>query len=243
MNIIKKNPIERSVKEIHTIYHFLEQTELMANTTKYGTKKLIYFCSIFMEYVYAANQTHLFKEGDLADSFYVLLQGKLNVVKETQNRCNLKGEDYFLTVYGIFKKGNSDKALKTISANYKTYPILKKDLRNLMNIINLFKYKNLLSRDTEVKEYINFLEKCEITIDNKDKILLSNHIKDSLLSLYLNLLNDRCQSDGKFNENFYSYIKDLDERPVIIYDDEVLVSFTTGKVFGDFALDNRHRVR
>lgn len=74
----RQDPERRSVaKDIDTLIQSLDTIQLFSGLTREQYRKLIYIC---YEKNYPAGHV-LFREGDKADAFYVLMSGELNILR------------------------------------------------------------------------------------------------------------------------------------------------------------------
>ena len=242
---MKKSPKERSSKEIEIIAYFLRKTDLNHSVKSNDCLKLMCFCAINIEYFYAERDSILFKEGDIGDSFYLLLEGNISVYKDTIYSCNMNAEDYLLTLYSMYVKGKMDYINLTISANLKIFQVNKNDIKFFKNIIVLLKYRKLLERGAALEEYKEAFSMYEDEIsDIQTELFKQGGQSKEVINYITSNLNLKCKNDDSINKpEFYNYINDTNLKLVYIHDNQKLVSFSSGKVFGEIAFDNKNRIR
>ena len=186
----------------------------------------------------------LFREGDTADCFYILLKGKLDVLRNSQNSISLTAEDYLLALIELNRKGQKENINKTLNANLEIYPVFKSDLNNLENIIIFLKYKKLMKTNSAIEKFKILFKKYNVkAIDIHIHFYSSEgrEDKNDILKIVLNHLRSKCGNE--FNYKNYKYLYKEVENLIIIHDIDNLVTFTSGKIFGDLALDNRNKLR
>ena len=241
----RKNPKDRNIKDIQIIACMLSNTELKETSKQNDNQKLIYFCAIYVEYVYALSGTVLFTQGDIGNCFYILLKGRLDVYKDSLNSNFLRAEDYLLTLQTMYQKGKTDYINRTITVNFTIFPANYEDLKNIKNIIAYLRCKKLHALSAPIEHYRELINKYEINISEINLGLYSQRAytnEDTILILsYLLAL---CKIEDSTNRpEFYNYIFEKEEKLVHIYDNEKLVSFSNGKVFGEMAFDNKDKIR
>ena len=101
INIIKKPPNVRTMHDVYLIIKFLSETRLgesfrdeYNDDSIYG--KLITFCSLEIKYKKYNKGKRVFNIGDSPDNFYIILNGKVDIIKPLQVRMALTGNEYFL---------------------------------------------------------------------------------------------------------------------------------------------------
>ncbi len=250
---MKKDIETRSIQEIYIISRFLETTDIIKKITndnnEAGNKKfldkLIYFCSMNMTYDRAAKNNLIFKEGDISTDFYVIIQGKLEVQKNTESYVLLNAEEYFRLLKSISDNGYTYLALKTIKANKNSFNIINtdEDINKLFLISFLVRFRYYIKQNFPGKSYITlFKEYCidprlfNLDLENLDRNL------DTKKPLLLNAFRIMFDLYNVSNIDLvqYSYIELTDIRKkIMIYNHETILILNAGDCFGDQTLDTK----
>ena len=153
INLIKKPPKVRTMYDIHLISHYLSKTKLgksfkveFRNDEIYG--KLITFCSIEIKYKRFIKGEKFFNIGDLPDYFYMILNGKVDIIKPLQVKKALTGKEYFLYLMKLLKNRDRYTYDLCIENNERNYVIEKEEEKYFSYIyilINLSKKKQIYS--------------------------------------------------------------------------------------------------
>ena len=239
INLIKKPPKVRTMYDIHLISHYLSKTKLgksfkdeFHNDEIYG--KLITFCSVEIKYKRFIKGEKFFNIGDLPDYFYMILNGKVDIIKPLQVKMALTGNEYFLYLMKLLKNRDRytyDLCIENNELNYVIEKEEEKYLPYIYILINLSKKKtDLLFREiistVNVRPHELGLSEKEASSDsfvrkNIDKIkkFFPYKIKTELVEKYYFITNRSMPKD------------------VIIYQDQIFMSLETDSYFGDSAMD------
>ena len=239
INIIKKPPKVRTMYDIHLISHFLTKTKLgqsfrdeFSNDEIYG--KLITFCSVEIKYKRFIKGDKIFNIGDLPDYFYIILNGKVDIIKPIQVRSSLTGNEYFLYLMKLLKNHDRytyDLCLENNELNY----VIEKDegkyLPYIYILINLAKKKTDLFFK-EILSAIN-IKPSELGLSEKeayDDVFIRKNIDKVKKFFPYKITSDLVEK--------YYFITDHNmTKDVIIYQDQKFMSLETNSHFGDSALD------
>ena len=139
--------------DIHLISHYLSKTKLgksfkdeFHNDEIYG--KLITFCSVEIKYKRFIKGEKFFNIGDLPDYFYMILNGKVDIIKPLQVKKALTGKEYFLYLMKLLKNRDRYTYDLCIENNERNYVIEKEEEKYFSYIyilINLSKKKQIYS--------------------------------------------------------------------------------------------------
>ena len=240
-DIFKIPPEKRTFDDLLTIREYLLKTKLYSyfkseDILEEAIQKLITMCSIEFEYInYNKNDT-IYKSGDIPKNFYLILKGKINVLRPAQKKEVFSGLQYFFYLMDLKNKNELFLMNLSIKENQKVYPILEKDI-NLIPYIYIQYNLNLILEDFEVN-FIDAVQICNLTLEslglNKDieitkdylsknkKLILSHmpNISNKMYSKYIFLFDDIYKKEIQY---FYYKIFDILE---------------PGDFFGDFDLDS-----
>ena len=240
-DIFKIPPEKRTFDDLLTIREYLLKTKLYSyfkseDILEEAIQKLITMCSIEFEYInYNKNDT-IYKSGDIPKNFYLILKGKINVLRPAQKKEVFSGLQYFFYLMDLKNKNELFLMNLSIKENQKVYPILEKDI-NLIPYIYIQYNLNLILEDFEVN-FIDAVQICNLTLESlglnkdieitkdylsKNKKLIVSHmpnISNKMYSKYIFLFDDIYKKEIQY---FYYKIFDILE---------------PGDFFGDFDLDS-----
>ena len=249
--ILQKPHRERNTKDIRIVAYHLEQTELKKKGNgigdSKGQQKLFFFMAINLNYLFLEKGDLLFKQGDRADHFYILLKGRCIVLKDTSYNSVMIAEDYLNFVSKLFNKRKLvDKARETIKNNKSVYPINEKDLPILHIHIFITLLRKLISTNATAKKIQNLFIKYDV---NPTFFSINFNILDNMImrnDYLFNILEKIIQyffGKTTFDFDLYWYVIHEKANDVLISDCTTFLSINTGKVFGEMALDNQTNIR
>ena len=239
INLIKKPPKVRTMYDIHLISHYLSKTKLgksfkdeFRNDEIYG--KLITFCSVEIKYKRFIKGEKFFNIGDLPDYFYMILNGKVDIIKPLQVKMALTGNEYFLYLMKLLKNRDRytyDLCLENNELNYVIEKEEEKYLPYIYILINLSKKKtDLFFR--EIISAVN-LRPHELGLSEKeassDKFVRKNIDKINKFFPY--------KITADLVEKYYFITNRTMPKDVVIYQDQKFMSLETDSYFGDSAID------
>jgi CRP-like cAMP-binding protein len=241
INLMKKPSYLRTMHDIYLIIHCLSKTKLsksfqedFSNNEIYG--KLITFCSMEIKYKKYNKGQKIFNIGDLPDYFYIILNGKVDIIKPIKVKTFLTGNEYFLYLMNLLKNGDRYTYNLSIESNNFNFVIEKEDEKCLPYIyilINLFKKKTDLFFNTILSEANIHPEELGITkTEALDDIFVKKNIDKIKLFFPYKITADLIE---KYYFIFDKYIK----KSVYIYQNQNFLSLETNSHFGDSAMDGR----
>ena len=249
----------RSAEDVTLLNKYLLTTDLVKKLLRGKTDdnnliKVLFFCSLYINYQFLEKDEFIFRQGDVGDKFFIILEGSVNILDHRPYEKNLNGDGYFIHLIDLKRKGDSDLLIKTIQANKSIFPIDEEDLRafKIEGIYMRYKLRNLfrVSSDKKwlkeniykfLKEFL--LEKfmydlpeleekkikngVEITNCFDGKHYIDNEEKKLILS----------KNSQGINLNLYNYMDIKEEKEVKCFDYNIFLTLLKGQFFGDFALD------
>ena len=239
-DIFKIPPEKRTFEDLLTIRNYLLKTKLYSyfkneDILEEAIQKLITMCSVEFEYINYNKNDFIYKSGDIPQNFYLILKGKINVLKPAYKKEIFSGLQYFTYLMDLKKKNESFLMNSSIKENQKVYPIIEKDINLLPYIyiqytLNLilqdfeFDFKEALQISNITLESLGLNKEIEITKDylsQNRKLILSHmpNIPNKIYSKYLFLFDDIYKKEIQ-----YFYFKDF-------------YILESGDFFGDFDLD------
>ena len=239
IRIIKKPTNVRTMLDVYLIMKFLSKTKLgksfrdeFPEEEMYG--KLITFCSMEIKYKKILKGKKVFHIGDTPDNFYIILKGKVDVIKPLEMRTLFTGNEYFLYLMNLLKKHDRYTFYLCIENNYVNYTIEKSEEKYLPYIyISIYLSKK--KSDLSFKEILS-----NVNINPKELGLTEFEVSDDIL-VKKNI--DRIKYFFPYKitadliEKYYFITDKVTKKEVYIYKDEKFLSLESKSYFGDSAID------
>lgn len=234
-------PKKRSLNNLLMIVKYLISTSIgkyfheeFENKAIY--EKLITFCGTEMKYKLFKKGEIIFKIGDLPDYFYIILYGKVDILKPISKKVNLSGYDFFCRLMNLKKQKEDYLINLTIKENRNEF-FIKKDEFDKLPYIFLLKNLDEIQKDNNVNllEVLNLANISfeELNIDptkanNKNYII--DHIKQ-IKKILKNITSSLLIR--------YSFVNDkLTKNEITLFEYEKFLSLETKQHFGDSAMDS-----
>ena len=239
---IKKPPNKRTMLDLYLIVNCLSNTKLGKyfkeefDGNKEVYEKLITFCGVEIQYKKYFSGEKIFNIGDLPDNFYIILQGKIDIVKPQLKKETMTGKNYFCYLMDLLKEGDKYTFNLCIENNKINYIIEREDVELIQYIFVLLNLEKIsLDYQVDFNEVLNIVNippkelglNIEQTFDNKYIRENMDKIKKNIpYSISLDLI-----------EKYYFIVDDNNKSCVIIYNNVKFLSLETNDYFGDAALD------
>ena len=235
-------PEERKMGDLLEIVKFLTTTKLGIYFKENFEKKeifekLITFCGVEMKYKLFKKGETIFRIGDLPDNFYIILLGKVDILKPEQMKSNLTGYQYFSYLMDLKKSKDEHLFKLCIQANRINFRIDYEDIKNLKYI-----YIYIMLEQIYRKKYVDFDKGLNLLdMSFKDFDLYpdqkqSNDIKyiaENIKKIKIYLPNIPITIISK-----YAFFKDTTKtKEVVIYNYSSFLTLDTKSHFGDSAMD------
>lgn len=251
--------------EIFTISSYLQKTKLLnvlQSLITTETDKLLYLASSQVEHKELEKEKILFRIGDQASKFYIVLSGRLGVYKPIASIQKMKIIDYISLLDGLYIKIEYYLLEKIFKANFKILEIknllefekikkfiFKRTLKNLLKetrkseeIFELFKLNNynLEEFNLDKAKFIDLEEKYKVHM-KKVKTIKSERSINNFEDIVFDDWECYCKSILEFNVHESELERNINfnieyEFEIQIY--SLFMYLYPGHYFGDFALDN-----
>ena len=244
---LNKDPLSRKQTDIERIKSFLETTEFATkfrsdNFSAESLDKILIMCAGEMKHTFLERGKILFHIGDIGDSFYIILQGKIAVLQPKQITEQMTGFEFYRHILQLRKNNEMYMLTLTIEANREIVEIDKKDIPVLnlillvMCIQDYFAHVNFIGRTL-----IEILTLCGVEPHFFDGIIdeTNNTVRDPhLLENIEKKIFDRLP---KFDQSLiqrYHILSDNSVRfKVNVFKYKNIIELGKGSFFGDTALD------
>ena len=244
---IKLPPSERSMIDLQYIKYFLDHSKLadkfkMDNFKKESLDQLLTLCAAQLKYYHLEKDTILFRIGEEPDNFYLILNGKVGVLKPTPKQEEMTGLGYFQHLLNLKKTKEIFILKKTIEKNKLIFDIDYNDIDILSSIVMKILVEDYFSigiKLAETRTIEDILKLCGFKVEyfgvffdherrndkeyveRNERIILKNlpQFKNEIINRYRNLTSEA----GNFTVTTYDY--------------ESIVELGNNFFFGDTALD------
>lgn len=247
----KKKQHERTNKDIQIISKFLEHTDLYKKFIKDemdndSLNKILYFCSLNVKYEFIEKNKILFRIGDIGDKFFIILKGKVDVLKIIDKEENMTPIDYYNFLRDLRDRNEDFLVKKIIQQNKHIFPVLVSDLDKMEDIIFKVKYRKTILMRPSVLQLKKVFD--ENKINPKDYDLDIDDLEEDS-SVDEETIQKTLRSNRKLSSfigdprlKMYKYVENtFDKKKIIISVYESFMSLYTGQYFGDYALDSKSR--
>ena len=240
INIMKKQNNVRTMHDIYLIMHVLSKTNLSKSFRDefnseeiYG--KLIAFCSMELKYKKFKKGKKIFHIGDLPDYFYIILNGRVDIIKPIQVKAILTGNEYFLYLMKLLKKQDRytyDLCIENNEINFAIDKDEEKYLPYIYIIIILAKRKT----DLFFNEIIS-----SVNITPPELGLTKEEVMDDI---FVRKNADKIKFFFPYKittelvDKYYFIADQIFQKEVNIYHEQKFLSLGTNSYFGDSAMDS-----
>ena len=233
---IKKE--KRDFKENKLISLYLETLQNFmdiissGNQDENGDQRILYKISSYLDHEFLPKNYILFKHGDKAHKFYIILRGKVQFLIPKLQTCYLSFEEYIDYLLQLRINGENELVKNLLNLNKITYDIGGEDFDKFI-IDSLDKFENNDEQLYSIKLYKQFEKFKNLYIDNKNNNLNNKKIEiDPEKYISENTKEEKKKPSGiekKELINIYKYIKTN--------------MFETGEIFGFVGLENKNNKR
>ena len=239
---VKKSPERRNMIDLLKIVKYLTTT----NLGKYFKKeieqkeifeKIITFCGVEMRYKFFKKGDTIFKIGEQPDNFYMILYGKVNILKPLSKTVLYSGYQYFCYLMEL-KKSKENYLFDLCIKENKSVFYIHKEESNLLNYIYLLiKVEQIVkSLPVDFKNVLNItgITCQELNLDiseiSNNKYILENikKIRNKFHDITIKMLHKYLFLDEKY-----------DKKEVTIYEYFKFLTFESKEYFGDSAMDSK----
>jgi CRP-like cAMP-binding protein len=206
--------------------------------------KILYFCSLYSFYKYYPRNKIIFKEGDLGERFYIIIKGKVDIVKVNNKQEKMTYNEYYEYLKTLKQSNENYIINKCLYANYDTYPVNIEDLDELDDIVFKVKYRKTLLEEPSIEtieKVINFSKSTgkDSYISELDELRKASVNSEEMFSIAIQKRLSVISVEANRLKN-YRYIENDDEkRSVTLFFNKYFMSLTKGNYFGDYLLDGK----
>ena len=244
LEIIKKveiPPEKRKMKDLFEIVKYLTTTKLGAYfkegfEQKEIFEKLITFCGVEIRYKFFKKGETIFRIGDLPDNFYIILLGKVDVLKPFPEKMLMTGYQYFCYLMQLKKSKDEHLINLCIKENKNHFRIDIDDVKDLKYIyiyimLDLINRRKIVNFD-DVLKLVNISHK-EFDLD-PDKLNDPKYIFENIKKIKIYLPDIPTSILSKYL--FFKEIKK--QKEVTVFNYSSFLTLDTKSHFGDSAMDS-----
>jgi CRP-like cAMP-binding protein len=219
----------RNNLDINIIFVYLKQlSEFMARLqTSENPDNLVYKICLALKHQHVSENRLIFKYGDRGDCFYILLKGKIDILKPTEHKVWMSEEEYIRYILKL-KKNDEMELVETIMNMNKNVFSIDDVLENWLNENRLFQKKSflhsvLINDIEETMKMMNEKKKVKSEI-NDSEVTVDEYIKKSTPDIDLRNV-------------------DVERRHVTVITYITVHTLKKGDQFGEQALDSASQKR
>jgi len=242
IDIIKIPPSKRTMHDVFMVSNLLSNTKLGKyfkdefDDNKEIYEKLITYCSVELQYKRYQKGQKIFNIGDLPDFFYIILYGKIDIVKPIQKKVEFTGNQYFCYLMNLKKNGDNYTYNLCLKNNTNQYFISYEEeylMPYIYILINLEKIN--IDYQINFREVLSTVDIPPLKLALTERTASNNNFLRQNMKIIKNCLPYDITDDllSKYDFIFDNKIKN----EIIIYEQTKFLSLETNDYFGDSALD------
>ena len=240
---LKIAPEKRTIDDIYIIRKYIKNTNigsLFFNEInlkgKLYNRALLFIC-LFMKFKYFKKDETIFRITEQPDFLYLIIDGKVDILKPLPKKRALTGNEYFLQLMKYRRENEKHLYSLCIQENTINYEIKQKDKDLIPYIYLLFRFRDMRKRIfvdfSSVFELLN-ISPMEFGLD-KDKIYLTEYIFKNLKQI-----KSKIQSLTEEELKYYSFIEEKEiKKDVTIFEYESFLMLNKNKYFGESAISGK----
>ena len=241
IEIVKKPPELRTMDDLLKIVKYLTITKLGKYfkeefEQKDIFEKLITFCGVEMKYKLFKKGETVFKIGELPDYFYMVLYGKMDILKPFPKNMSLTGYQYFCYLMDLKRNKEDYLFYLCIQENISNFYIKKEEARDL-DYIYLLNIVDKISRH-KIVDFAKALKVTGMTCEDFD--LDPNEIGSNkyLLENIKKIKRKLPDISGAITQKYLFLDENTVAKDIIIYDYFKFLTAEAKSHFGDSAMDS-----
>ena len=236
-------PEKRTLDDIYIIRKYIKSTniealfynEIRLKGRVYNTA-LLFIC-LLMRFKYYKKDETIFRIGEQPDFLYLIIEGKVNILKPLPKKKSLTGNEYFLQLMKYRKNNDKYLYLLCIQENSINYEIKRKDK-------DLIPFIYLLYRLNEIKKriFVDFEMVFELINISPIDLDLDPAKVHSIEYIYNNIKQIKSKIPLITDEEIklYKFIDDKEiKKDVIIFEYEIFLNLDKNKYFGENAVSGK----
>ena len=254
--ISSKNDSLDKEKKINTISKIIRKSKLMEKLEKEFTgsdKKidlstLSYMCAKNLLFMELKKGKILFRVGDMGDRFYLILSGKITILKPKKIICKMNLQEYLIYLQLLLKEKENFLFNEVILQNCTSIPITNiEEIKNIFRILFILDLRNkvlngIVSNNKELAKFFeeNKQEYSDYDLDSKFLELLETKNNKLIINKNWNTyILEKCVITKGDMRTLGRYKEYNNKKHVICYVYESILYMGPGFFFGDAALEEK----
>ena len=248
-------PKERSIPQIEKISFYIEKNKLY-NKLKTESKldesslqKILLFICYNLEYRDISKNTIIFREGDLGEEFFIIIQGEVEVLQlEFENTFHTYIE-YFDLIKELYNLNEIFLVKEIIDKNHKKIPLAFEDITYIEEIAFYLELNRKISFPMTLTNLLDYFTENNRKPEDYGIVLKSLNIRNhDMLVDFARKVNIK-PNRGKLPKFIkIDYFCQILSSSKTYYSLEIgkyvkKMSLKEGQYFGDFALDSKRKIR
>ena len=234
-------PIEkRTFDDIYIIKKFIKKTKLESlfyneiNIKSKLYQKVLVFISLLMKFKFLPKNEIIFRIGDQPDFLYLIIDGKVDILKPMIENAELTGNEYFLKLMNYKKTQEKYIYNQTLQENNINYEIKKKDKDMLPYIYLTYRLKELKKR-----KFIDFKKVFDIINIPPNELGIDPNKIDSISYIFKNMKHIIFKMPYPINQEdlkYYKFIDDTQNKKLVkIFEYKSFLKLGNNVYFGESA--------
>ena len=240
---LKIAPEKRTIDDIYIIRKFIKNTSIerlffneIQHKGKIFNRALLFIC-LFMKYKYLKKDETIFRIADHPDFLYLIIDGKIDILKPLPKIRSLTGKEYFLQLMKYRRENEKYLYSLCVQENSINYEIRPKD-KELIPYIYL-SYRLI---DLRKKKFVDFKLVFELLNISPKELGLDKDKLDSTKYMFKNIkqIKSRIPKITEDDLKYYSFIEENEtKRDVTIFEYESFLILNKNQYFGESATSEK----
>lgn len=242
---LQKEPSKRTSNDLTYIKTFLEKTELgrklsVDHASNQSVQQILIMCGTEMKYLFYQSNKTLFHIGDEGTHFYIIIKGKIEILKPKMIKTTLTGFQYFECIIKLYDNRETYLINKILEANYTLFPIDYSIMPFLKVIVlSMIVDGYLLMKNIKRSKLLEVIASCHIDLGKISDIDVEDKDDDYIDDID-SFIKDYLKQIAHIKIDNYITLKNKQfAQSVTIYECQACIQLESGAYFGDCALDKK----
>ena len=152
----------------------------------YNIQRILLSLSTELQYEYFDSNKVIYKHGDIADKYYILLRGEVDIIVPNEIEVMMNEYEYFYYILRLYKFQEFDLLKKVLNKNYNLYPLNKKLFEDwIQTAYNTLRHLKKESEFSKIKRRIKKVNNNYITSYNNAEELFKQLEQQKKINLLM----------------------------------------------------------
>lgn len=243
-----KESSSRNSQDLSTIQTFLETSDLACKLKAdkllpESLNKTLTMCSNEMKHLYLTANTTLFRIGDKGDNFYIIINGRISILKPIPKKIIMTSFEYFRLIVGLQLSKETYILNQTIEHNKHIIQINTYDIQNLHLIVFKRMIKEYFGKyNFKSRTVTDIMKACYISKDFFDFEIDNDLIAKDVVyrsKIEKQIMKALPKFDIEIMDKYQVLLNENLKIEFIIYEYQSFLELGQGAFFGDSALDKQ----